>query len=294
MMLSRRMAALRPAVVEHDVHAWVRTFLDELAEARTPALLPDACGDFPAAARAAAETVGPLCLLLDYDGTLVEFGPRPELVVPDAALTNLLERLAARASLRVHIVSGRSRVFLERHFGALGVGLHAEHGASWRLPGETAWSTEPAAVVEWRDRVRQLLERVARHVPGSFVEAKEHSVAWHFRNVDPAFAATVVKELRLHLMELLSNLAASVVEGNRVLEIRPQKVDKGLAVARALAASPPGSRALVIGDDRTDEDMFMAAPADAITVHVGTRPTAARFRITDVNATRTLLRGLGA
>lgn len=285
----RRMAALRPAVVEHDVHAWVHAFLEELATGRS-AVASDNIGDFAAAAGAVAETTAPLCLLLDYDGTLVEFGSRPELVVPDTALIKLLERLAAHPRRQVHIVSGREHTFLDRYFKAIGIGLFAEHGAMWQLPGDANWSTEPAVATEWRYRVHQLLERVARHMPGSFVEAKEHSVAWHFRRVDPAFAATVVKELRLHLMELLSNLPAALIEGSHVLEVRPQRVHKGLAVARVLAASPTGCRMMIVGDDRTDEDMFLTAPPDAITVHVGNRPTAARFRIADVNATRALLR----
>ena len=288
----RRMAQLREAVLQHDVHGWVRTFLDELRG--PPAAVERELGDYTAAARALAEAraAGPLCLLLDYDGTLVEFSPRPELAVPDPALLNLLERIAGLPDVDVHVVSGRPRAFLERHFGALPIGLHAEHGYASRRCGDAAWTTSVASPPEWRDRVQALLERIARHVPGSHVEAKEQSVGWHFRQVDPAFAATIVKELRLHLLELLSNLAATVVEGNRVLEIRPQHVHKGQAVQRALAAWSRPVRALVVGDDRTDEDMFPAAPADAITVHVGAGPTSARHRIADPNAARALLRSL--
>ena len=288
----RRMASLREAVTQHDVHGWVRTFLGEL-QAPAPATASEP-GDYAAAvqALAAARANGPLCVLLDYDGSLVSFAARPELAVPDPALVSLLDKLAHAADVDVHLVSGRPRAFLERHFGALPIGLHAEHGFAWRLRGETAWASASPSQPEWRDRVQALLERVARHVPGSHVEVKEQSVGWHFRQVDPAYAATVVKELRLHLLELLSNLAATVVEGNRVLEIRPQSVHKGQAVARALGAWARPVPALVVGDDRTDEDMFDAAPADAITVRVGPGPTAARWRVADPNAVRALLRTL--
>jgi trehalose 6-phosphate synthase/phosphatase len=288
----RRMASLREAVTQHDVHGWVRTFLGEL-QAPAPAAAHEP-GDYAAAAQALAKARanGPLCVLLDYDGSLVSFAARPELAVPDPALLSLLDKLAHAADVDVHLVSGRPRTFLERHFGALPLGLHAEHGFAWRLRGETAWASASPQAPEWRDRVQALLERIARHVPGSHVEVKEQSVGWHFRQVDPAYAATVVKELRLHLLELLSNLAATVVEGNRVLEIRPQSVHKGQAVARALAAWARPVQALVVGDDRTDEDMFVAAPADAITVRVGPGATAARHRVADPNAVRALLRTL--
>ncbi len=77
-----------------------------------------------------------------------------------------------------------------------------------------------------------------------------------------------------------------------MLEIRPQGVHKGQAVLRALAAAPPNARAVLLGDDRTDEDMFAAATAEALPVHVGPGTSLARHRIADVNATRALLRGL--
>ena len=49
---------------------------------------------------------------------------------------------------------------------------------------------------------------------------------------------------------------------------------------------------LAIGDDRTDEDLFAAVPADGITVRVGPGPTRARFRLESVAAVRSLLRSL--
>jgi trehalose 6-phosphate synthase/phosphatase len=282
-----RMRALRAAVGQHDVQSWVSRFLDELA-ALPPTQAP--IGDYAAASAAitAARHRGPLCLLLDYDGTLVGFSQRPEHAVPDQALRTLLQQLANCADLGVHLVSGRPRSFLQRHFGDLPVGLHGEHGGIFRLANASDWHFA-APPGEWRERVQTLLQGIAGHIPGAEVEPKELSLAWHFRAVDPAFAATVGKELRLHLLELLGNVAATAVEGDRVLEIRPQGVHKGLAVARALSAAP-NATPVILGDDRTDEDMFAAAPPHAITVHIGQRPTIARYRLRDPNAARALLR----
>ncbi len=288
----RRMAALREAVARCDVHQWARMFLDELNV--PPSLLPRPSGDLASSTAAvlSARRSGDLCLLLDYDGSLVDYTPRPEQAVPDGALLTLLQQLAQSADLHVHMVSGRPRAFLERHFGHLPIGLHAEHGFASRLRGERTWTPGAPGAPEWRERVLGLMQRIAGHVPGSHVEVKEHSLAWHFRNVDPAFAGTVVKELRLHLLELLSNVAAAVVEGNRVLEIRPQGIHKGLAVQRALAACAPPVTVVVLGDDRTDEDMFLAAPPGSITVHVGGGTSAAHFQVDNPTAARALLREL--
>jgi trehalose 6-phosphate synthase/phosphatase len=239
----RRMAAMRAAVARHDVHTWVRAFRSELAQEPPTAAQPDS-DPGSLAARLVAERGARrrLVLCLDYDGTLVGFAPRPEQASPDPALLDLLRRLAAMADLDVHLVSGRAHDDLEAWFGDLRLGLHAEHGLRSRAPGGT-WLPDDLREPEWRPRVLALLERVAAHVPGSHVERKLVSVAWHYRQVEPAFATTVAKELRLHLMELLSNVGVSVVAGNRVLEIRPQGVHKGLVVQRALAAAGGGTRA---------------------------------------------------
>lgn len=73
-----------------------------------------------------------------------------------------------------------------------------------------------------------------------------------------------------------------------VVEIRPQAVHKGL-IARALLAESPALTALAIGDDATDEDLFAALPADALTVHVGPRPSIARYRVDGTADVRRLL-----
>ena len=288
----RRMTSMRAVIARHDVHRWVTTFLDELNAASTP---PARINRGLAATKAAIAPLRertPLLVFVDYDGTLIDLAQRPELAVPDRELVDLLRRLAAKPGLELHLVSGRPATFLERWFGELPIGLHAEHGQVSRLPGTTAWTDPPAEEPEWRARVIALLDRIASHIPGSFVETKRSSIAWHFRQVEPEFASTVAKELRLHLLELLSNVGVAVVEGSRVIEIRPQGVHKGQIVARALGSHGNGAAMVVLGDDRTDEDMFAAAPADALTVHVGPGRSVARYEIGDPRAARQLLLSL--
>lgn len=288
----RRMTAMRAAVRHSDVHAWVRTFLGELANGRRDA--PRAPRDQAALVEALgrARDERPLSLFLDYDGTLVGFAPRPELATPDRELLDLLEQLAAADDLHVHVVSGRPREFLEHWFGPLPVGLHGEHGLVSRLPGATNWSTAPTGSVAWQPRVLALLRRFSAQVPGSLVETKAQSVAFHFRQVDAEFAASVVKEMHLYLLEMLSQYGASVISGNRVLEIRPMGIHKGNIITRVMAGPGNGTAAVILGDDRTDEDMFAAAPDDALTVHVGVETTAARYRIADFRAARSVLQSL--
>src|SRR3954468_15458302 len=106
-----RLIPLRVRVETFDVHRWVATFLEQLAELTPtgPRGSPTAGGG--AARRALdlrlAETDS-LLLLLDYDGTLVPFTSTPELARPDGEVLGLLRALAARPDTQVHVVSGRS------------------------------------------------------------------------------------------------------------------------------------------------------------------------------------------
>src|SRR5262249_20855323 len=116
----QRMAAMREAIGQHDIHRWVAAFLDDLAAPRPPLLQPR--DDLAAAAPdlgAARAAQLPFHLFLDYDGTLVPFAARPERAPPDRELLSLLQRLCERPGTEVHLVSGRPREFLERWFGHL-------------------------------------------------------------------------------------------------------------------------------------------------------------------------------
>ncbi|HEX8910360.1 MAG TPA: trehalose-phosphatase, partial [Anaeromyxobacteraceae bacterium] len=240
------------------------------------------------AALARARAAPRLALLLDYDGTLVPFAPTPDLAVPDPALLDLLRRLAARRGTEVHLVSGRRRESLERWFGPMPIGLHAEHGLWARLPGGT-WSAAATPDVAWREPVLGILREFTERTPGSVIEEKTAGLAWHYRSADPEYGSAQAKELSLHLTTLLGDAAAEILLGDKVVEVRPRGVDKGRAVALVLQAAAPEKLLLAMGDDRTDEDLFAALPAGSVDVHVGPAPSRAALRLADVRAARALL-----
>jgi trehalose 6-phosphate synthase/phosphatase len=232
-----------------------------------------------------------LVLLLDYDGTLVPFADVPEHAVPDPPLLTTLRRLAARPATTVHIVSGRAPDTLERWLGTLPVWLHAEHGFWSRAPGGS-WEGVAAPDLDWHTRARPILEEFVARTAGSSIEAKRTSLAWHYRRVDPEFGRYQLHELCRTLRERLRDEPVELLDGELVLELRPRGVDKGRIVAPAVRAAPPGATILAVGDDRTDEDLFTALPADAVAVHVGGRESVAQLRVHDWREARALLEGL--
>ena len=235
-----------------------------------------------------------LVVLLDYDGTLVPFNDVPNRASPDRPLVDLLRRVADRLGCSVHIVSGRPRETLERWFADLPLGLWAEHGL-WhrRAPGH-AWDLRAQPSREWMSEVRTILDRFTASTAGALTEEKTASLAWHYRMVEPTLAATRVAELGGTLVNRLRDQPAELLEGNRVLEIRPVNVHKGLIVRDVLAREPASALVLAIGDDRTDEDMFAALPATGAAVHVGPGASSASYRLPAPAAVRALLERLAS
>jgi trehalose 6-phosphate synthase/phosphatase len=287
---SARMKALRRRVLEQDVHAWARAFIEQLDAVRPvePAR-PHAPEPGLFSVLGQARRTAPLRLLLDYDGTLVPFARAPELAAPDEELLALLRRLAARRDVAIDIVSGRSRDALQAWFSGVPVSLWAEHGFWHRPVRGTEWEGAAHVSRDWIDRIRRILEQVTASTPGSLIEEKTASVAWHYRAVQRDFGARQAHELRMLLGDALSNQPLEVLEGNKVIEIRLRGVSKGLVARRVAAESHADVTLVAIGDDRTDEDLFRALPASAVTVAVGSRPSRARYHLADYRAVRRVL-----
>ncbi len=289
-----RMRVLRRRVIEHDVHAWARGFVDLLATSRTPA---DA-GVFsppelsPITVLLEAQRHTSLRLLLDYDGTLVPFTRSPELAGPDDELLALLGSLARLPGVRLEIVSGRRRETLETWLGHLPVAIWAEHGFWYRPALGAEWEAAASVPPDWMARVAPILEQFTASTPGSQIETKSASIAWHYRGADRDFGVRQAHELRMLLGDTLSNQPLEVLEGHKVIEVRLRGVSKALVGQRVCADAAAGTTVVAIGDDWTDEDLFRALPPSTVTIAVGGRPTRAKFRVDDHRGVRQLLRAL--
>jgi trehalose 6-phosphate synthase/phosphatase len=286
-----RIRPMRRRVLQYDVHAWASAFMAQLQPPRVAAVEAIVERPLPALVTAMTEARrrNGLRLLLDYDGTLVPLARSPELAAPDGDLLDLLAQLASAPGLLLEIVSGRPRDTLEEWFAHLPAVLWAEHGF-WRRDGET-W--EPAANVTpgWLDRIHPILEQFTASTPGSHIEIKTASVAWHYRNVQRDFGARQAHELRMLLGDALSNQPLEVLEGKKVIEVRFRGISKA-AVADRPEVAQGTSTSLAFGDDRTDEDLFKALPPGSLTVSVGQRLAGAKYVVEDYRAVRQLLRSL--
>jgi trehalose 6-phosphate synthase/phosphatase len=269
----RRLETMAKRVEALDSRKWADGFLTRLGRysrrdrRRKPP--PDVEGEVEERllrrfVRARARTI-----MLDYDGTLREIEPHPDLAIPTREIRELLRALAALPSTDVHIVSGRRRRQLEQWFGQLPIHLCAEHGYLARRPGEE-WRTLLDLDLSWMRPIERLLRRVAADVPGAHVERKACSVAWHYREAEPEYGSWRAHELLNDLGQHLAGAPAEVLLGHRVIEVRARGVDKGLYVRDVFPdGKEPGRFVMGLGDDRTDHDLLDALPRGSIAGHVG-------------------------
>lgn len=224
-------------------------------------------------------------ILLDYDGTLSPIERYPHLAVPKTDTLELMKRLSTDERNTVVITSGRNKEELQEWFGDFNIDLIAEHGAYSRRKGNE-WELVPNLNTDWKVMIMQVMNVYADRCPGSFVEEKELSVAWHFRNADHELGFMRSRELHNRLTELGIHFGFQVIEGRKLIEARPRGVDKGLSALRWINMEK-WEIVLAIGDDRTDEDLFKAIPENAYSIRVGLLQSSARY---NVNGQRDVIR----
>lgn len=228
-------------------------------------------------------------ILLDYDGTLVNFTNKPKDAKPDPALYRLLDSLKNQENTDLVIISGRDKETFTEWFGDKGYTLIVEHGV-WLKSGNKAWYALEKLKKDWMKNLKPVIETFVDRTPGTFIEEKNFSLAWHFRKADPELAQNRATELKTVLTSLISNHELSVLEGNKVIEIKSSNVNKGRAASRLLAEKDYDF-IFAIGDDWTDEYMFKELPEEAYTVKVGLKKTSARYYVESTENVRELLKG---
>lgn len=293
---------MRRAIIENDAVAWARSLLTELQAPPEPGLARPESLRMEVLNDGAATTFfesgpGTKALFLDYDGTLRGFEKRAEDATPGEDLLELMGGLAARQDLRVYLVSGRDKGFLEEHFGGFKeFTLIAEHGFMMRGP-ETKHEWEffnPYTSTDWMSKIRPVMDLFSRCTPGSRVEEKSSAIVWHFRECDEEYGPWKANELTHQLALSLGNMPCQIQQGHKIVEVASLQVKKGLIVKSTCQlrekSGDPFSAIICIGDDRTDETMFLDAPSGTFTVKVGHGESCARYRLKDPEAVRRFLR----
>ncbi len=194
-------------------------------------------------------------LLLDLDGTLLDFAPTPDQVVVPSGLSDTLARLRDTLDGALAVITGRPVDQIDALFPGVVPTVAGEHGGALRpAPGAALLRPDLPALPPSMLAAAEAL--AARH-PGVVVEHKPHGVVLHYRLAEaagPALEAGLAPIVQPELARF------HVVPAHYAWEVRPRNADKGRAVEAVMALPAFAGRLPVfIGDDVTDEDGMQAA-----------------------------------
>lgn len=274
------MHKMQQRVRENDVVSWVANYFKELKEIKCRQkelgirlIDQNISKNIIKSYRSATKRL----LFLDYDGTLVPIESRPSFAKPNPELLNLLTNLSTSPSTEVVIISGRNFQVLEEWLGHLPLHLVAEHGASFRLKGD-GWQHYTDTDSSWKGLIKSTLDSYEARTAGSFVEEKEYTIAWHYRNVEEELGFIRSREVLDNLHHLTRNTHLNVLDGNKVIEVRASGIDKGIATGKLMDLFP-SDFVFAMGDDKTDEDIFNVLKGRGVTVKVGSDLSAAEYNV---------------
>src|SRR5215203_2564580 len=228
------------------------------------------------------------CILLDYDGTLAPFEKLPSLAIPGDEMLNLLVKLSLEAKNEVIVISGRDSDSLQKWMRHLPLTLVAEHGAVIKYKNDS-WEQQVSQSNKWKEEVRPLLQSFVIRCAESFIEEKQNTLAWHYRNANLDIGFVRSRELHKSLLQLTNNTELQVIDGNHVIEVRFTDVDKGVTASKIVERYSPDF-IFCLGDDTTDEDMFRILKDKGYTVKVGSGDTAAQYSLNSQTDVLPLLR----
>ena len=286
----RRNRLLQKRLRRYNVEKWANDFMDSLRSHRdaddpyvSKKLTSGHLGSIAKAFKSSKRRL----LFIDYDGTLTNFHKDPQKASPDDSLYELLDDISNTANTDMYLISGRDKQTFERWFLHKKYNMIVEHGVWISRDGEKFKMLENVNN-NWMEKIRPVLESFVDRTPGSFIEEKNYSLAWHYRNTDVDFGNQRANELSTVLTSLIGNDDISVMAGNKVLEVKSSNVNKGRAAVRMMNGDKYDF-IFAIGDDWTDEFMFQELPESAFTVKVGRQKTAAKYFIDSNKEVRHIL-----
>lgn len=219
-----------------------------------------------------------LYLFLDYDGTLAEFAPTPDKIIPDQSLVGLLTKLSQQSNRQIAIISGRRLDHIRALLPIQGVILAGTYGIEILDPsGRQIERLDFNSVRPTMETVKPSWLGLVDKYPDLYLEDKGWSLALHAKFVEDELAQQILARARLMVERLnLPGDMYRILGGHKFLELAPTLANKGLAVEHILSSYPMnGALPVFIGDDDKDEEAFVVVTdRNGIAIRVGSHAKA--------------------
>lgn len=288
----RRMKRLQERVSKYDVKRWASDFFKEWKEVidrnlqiNNKTLTKEGLAELFNRYSNSNKRL----LVFDYDGTLVGFHNNPKDAYPTQEVKSLLTTLCQDDKNSIVINSGRDCNTLDSWLGDIkGLKLAAEHGAYYK--DNEGWHKK-SGTQKWDPKLLEIMRKFTCKTVNSHIEVKETAIVWHYREVVNEMGQFRARQMMRELIPICSAQNFQIINGNKVVEIKPNQYSKGTEIRR-LIDEDNFDFIFAIGDDTTDEDMFREMPYDSFSIKVGNTCDDARYTLTRQKDVINLLYGL--
>jgi trehalose 6-phosphate phosphatase len=197
----------------------------------------------------------PLVLFLDYDGTLDNFAPTPDDILPNPDVIGLMQKLVDVPHIHPIILSGRKLAHLrallpvEKLCLAGTYGLEIQTAEGVQIEQEAYDTIRPTI-----SRIKPVWQELIQRDAAFFLEDKGWSLAIHAKFVDPKLSQKVLTDSLAAAQPLIDHTRFQIIVDDQFLEAAPILANKGSAVLYMVTRfGYENMQYLYIGDDEKDE-----------------------------------------
>ncbi len=196
-----------------------------------------------------------LVLFLDYDGTLDDFAPTPDDILPNPEVIEMMKKLVADSHIYPIILSGRKLEHLRALLPVSGLCLAGTYGLEIQLSSGTLLMQEAYETIRPTiSRIKPVWQDLIRQDTAFFLEDKGWSLAIHGKFVNPKISHKVLTEALEAAQPLIDHNRFQIIVDDRFLEAAPILANKGNAVLFLIKKfGYEDMNYLYIGDDEKDE-----------------------------------------
>ncbi|CEJ93761.1 Putative Trehalose phosphate synthase subunit [[Torrubiella] hemipterigena] len=242
--------------------------------------------------------------ILDYEGTLVSWGPVNQIIpVSPQRTVDVLNELLLDQRNTIYVMSGRRPEELDRIFQRVSnLGLIAENGCFLRDSGSSTWEemADTTQIKDWKKSVKSILTYYLERAPGAEVEERRCSLIFHFNNAeDFESASRLAADCASHVNDACESMRVHAIQLEGSIVVEPIDWSKSTAAQKVFERlrnhidgnnqhAAPIDYLMVIGDGREDEKVFNWANSlgaeksvkEVMTVSLGNRSTEAAATLT--------------
>lgn len=205
-----------------------------------------------------AQKTNSLTIFLDYDGTLADFAPTPDTLLPDSELISLMQKMVSCQGVFPAVISGRRLAHIQKLLPVTGLLIGGTYGLEMQLPNGQLYS--PLVYEEVREPIEQTITFWKERIQESsslYLEDKGWAVALHQMKASLPETESLISTIRKSTEDRLLPEGFNLAGNDQFLELAPEKANKVEAVNWILSnLTPPDSMVLYFGDDQKDEEAF--------------------------------------